>query len=177
MATTPTWDLPLPDDGQTPWGDDYRAAMLEIDQRLGGLRGSLFVEDNTAATQIDTADTPAVANLGPNVQEGPPCAFCDVNGTGRLTYQGPLTRVPTVTAQFTVECLANRTVKVALRKNGDPVPGGATRLRLGPNVTFSSGGIACNVEVETGDFLELFVANETSTDNITVRDLTLAARG
>ena len=177
MATTPTWNLPLPEDGQTPWGDDYRAAMTTIDERLVGVRGSLFVEDNTAATQIDTADTAVVANLGPNVEEGPPCAFCEVNGTGRLTYQGPLNRVPTVTVQFTVQSSANQTVKVSLRKNGDPVPGGATRVRLGANVTFQSAGIACNVEVATGDFLELFVTNETSADNITVRDVTLAARG
>lgn len=30
MSSTPTWELPLPADGQQPWGDDYRAAMMTI---------------------------------------------------------------------------------------------------------------------------------------------------
>lgn len=177
MATTATWDLPLPEDGQTPWGDDYRSAMVTIDERLGGLRGSLFVEDNDVATSISTVGVPVVANLGPGVQEGPPCRFCEVNGSGRLTYQGPLARVPTVQAAFTVVAGANRTVKVSVRKNGQPVDGAATRLRFGPNVSVQAGALVANVEMVSGDFLELFIANETSTASVTVSDLTLAARG
>lgn len=51
MATTPTWDLPLPEDGQTPWGDDYRAAMLTIDDEL-----SVWVANLTDSTDLTVSD-------------------------------------------------------------------------------------------------------------------------
>ena len=177
MATTPTWDLPLPEDGQKPWGDDYRAAMLEIDERLGGLRGSLFVEDNATATVISTVNVPVPAALG-NVQSGPFCRFCDINGAGVITYVGPLDRVPTVQAAFTLQSAGgNKTARVEVRLNGQPIAGSAKRVRFGPNVTVQSGALVANVEIATGDELSVWVTNLTDSTNLTVLDLTLAARG
>ena len=177
MTTTPTWDLPLPADGQSPWGADYRAAMTIIDERLGGLRGSLFVEDNATPTVITTQGVAVPAALG-SVQSGPPCKFCGVNGTGVLTYLGPLTRVPTVQASFTLQSEGgNKTFRVEVRKNGLPVPGSGKRVRFGPNVTIQNGALVANVEVSKDDQLQLWVSNLTDTTDLTVLDLTLAARG
>ena len=176
MATTPTWDLPLPEDGQKPWGDDYRAAMLEIDERLVGMRGSLFVEDNQTPTVISTLGVAVPAALG-NVQSGPPCRFCDVNSGGVLTYVGPLDRIPTVIATYTLQANANTTFALEIRKNGQVVPGSRKRLRFGPNVTIATGGLVANVEISTDDELQVWVSNLTNTTDCTVLDLTLAARG
>jgi len=177
MAGTPTWDIPLPADGQSPWGADYRQAMTIIDERLGGLRGSLFTEDNQTPTVIETIGVAVPAALG-DVQSGPFCRFCAVNGTGVITYQGPLDRVPTVQAAFSLQSAGgNKTFRVEVRKNGVAVPGSAKRVRFGPNVTIQSGALVANVEVSTGDQLQVWVANLTDTTGCTVLDLTLAARG
>jgi hypothetical protein len=177
MANTPTWDIPLPADGQSPWGADYRQAMTIIDERLGGLRGSLFVDNNQTPTVITTQNVPVPAVLG-NVESGPPCKFCAVNGAGVITYLGPLDRVPTVQAAFTLQSAGgNKTFRVEIRKNGLPVAGSAKRVRFGPNVTVQNGALVANVEISTGDQLQLWVSNLTDTTDLTVLDLTLAARG
>jgi len=177
MATTPTWDIPLPADGQSPWGADYRQAMTIIDERLVGLRGSLFVDNNQTPTVITTQNVAVPAALG-NVQSGPPCKFCGVNGAGVLTYLGPLDRVPTVQAAFTLQSAGgNKTFRVEIRKNGLPVAGSAKRVRFGPNVTVQNGALVANVEMSEGDQLQLWVSNLTDTTDLTVLDLTLAARG
>ena len=177
MGSTPTWDIPLPSDGQSPWGADYRAAMTIIDERLTGLRGSLFVEDNQTPTVISTQGVAVPAALG-NVQSGPPCRFCDVNSGGVLTYVGPLDRIPTVQAAFTLQSAGgNKTAKIEVRLNGQAIAGSAKRVRFGPNVTIQSGSLVSNVEMSTGDELQVWVTNLTDATNLTVLDLTLAARG
>lgn len=118
MATTPTWDLPLPEDGAKPWGDDYRAAMVTIDERLGGLRGSLFVEDNATITPISAVNTATPVLFGAGeVNDGPFCRFCETGELGTITYVGPLDRVPTVQLAFTLQAAANKTFAVSVRKN------------------------------------------------------------
>ena len=176
MAGTPTWDLPLPSDGQSPWGAAYREAMTIIDSRLVGVRGSLFVEDNQTPTVISTQGVAVPAALG-NVQSGPPCRFCHINGGGVLTYVGPLDRIPTVIATYTLQADANTTFALEIRKNGQVVPGSRKRLRFGPNVTIATGGLVANVEMSTDDELQVWVSNLTNTTDCTVLDLTLAARG
>lgn len=176
MATTPTWDIPLPADGQSPWGADYRAAMTEIDRRLTGMRGSLFVEDNATPTVITTAGVAVPAVLG-NVQSGPPCRFCAVNGAGVITYVGPLDRVPTVQASITLQSTGgNKTARVEIRKNGTAIAGSAKRVRFGPNVTVASVAVFANVNISTDDQLQVWIANLTDDTNLTVLDLTLAVR-
>ena len=176
MATTPTWDLPLPEDGQTPWGDDYRTAMTTIDERLNSIRGSLYAEDNQTPTVINTQGVAVPAVLD-GVESGPPCRFCSVSSTGILTYEGPLDRVPTAIATYTLSADANTTFSMEIRKNGVAVPGSRKRLRFGPNVTIATGGLVANVEMGAGDQLQVWVSNLTNTTNCTVLDLTLAARG
>ena len=179
MATTPTWDLPLPADGQTPWGDDYRSAMLTIDERLGGLRGSLYVEDNAAETVISAVNTPTPVLFAPSkVQSGPFCRFCEIDtDAGTITYIGPLTRVPTVQLAFTLQSGGNNlTYTVSVRRNGQPIPGARTRVRFG-NITPLSGAIVANTELATGDVLQVWVANLTDDRNATMLDMTFAARG
>lgn len=178
MATTPTWDLALPEDGQKPWGDDYRTAMMTIDERLGGLRGSLYVEDNTTPTPITAQNTavPVVFGAG-KVESGPFCRFCEINGTGRIKYVGPLDRVPTVQVSFTLATPGNNvTYSVSVRKNGQPVPGARTRVRFG-TISPLSGSIVANVEVSTGDELQVWVTNLTDDRDPTMLDMTFAARG
>jgi hypothetical protein len=177
VGTTPTWDIPLPADGQSPWGDDYREAMELIDERLFAVRGSLFVEGNTDATPTEAAGAGVMVKaVLTGAAAGPACRFCEIDGN-RLTYLGPLDRVFTLMAGFSIEGPANRFMRVAVFKNGSPVPGAATRIRNSSGVSVASGALVANVEMSEGDFLELFVANLTGPQDLVVQDVTLVTRG
>jgi hypothetical protein len=173
MPGTPMFDLPLPDDGQTPWGDDYRSAMVEIDSRLLSVRGSLYVEDNTDETPSPGAGVKAVLT---GSEAGPPCRFCEVDGN-RITYVGPLPKVPTIVATANVQGPAQSTLQLQVRRNGELVPGASKKVRLGTGVTLGSVAVAANVPLAEGDFVELWVANLTGPQAVTVTDATLVLRG
>lgn len=175
---TPTWGLPLPPLGQTPWRDEWVQAMTTIDERLGGVRGSVYAEGNTAATTFSAVNTPAPVVYDSSLIAGPPCAFCEVDTTtGELTYIGPLDRVPTVLATVDISGSANKTYVVRVRKNGDVIPGVLTRIRLGPNVTKGTGAIVGLVPMSTGDTLRLFATNETDGTSVVIEDSALTVRG
>jgi len=177
MSGTPTWNLPLPIDGQTPWGSDYRSAMTTIDERLFAVRGSLFVEDNTDPTPTAVAgEGVMVKAVLTGATAGPACQFCEIDGN-RLTYLGPLDRVFTVIAGFSIEGPANRFMRVAVFKNGAAVQGAATRIRNSSGVSVASGALVANVEMSSGDFLELFISNLTGPQDLVVQDVTLVTRG
>ena len=174
MSGTPTFNLPLPSDGSTPWGDAYRSTMMTVDARLFAVRGSFYAEDETAPTVIATAGVAVKANVA--TTPGPPCASCTYPVTNQLLYVGPLTRVITVWSSVFLTSSNNQTVGVEVRKNGQPVPGLSTLIRTG-TVGSGGGSIVGSVEVETNDFLELWLTNRTSDANVTVVDVTLATRG
>ena len=174
MTSTPQWELPLPADGQKPWGDDYRAAMTTIDARLLSVRGSLYVEDNvTATTSPGTAGKKAVLT---GVAAGPACRFCDVDGN-RITYTGPLTKVPTVIATANLQSGAQTTLQLQVRRNGQLVPGASKKCRLPQGATTGFVTVTANVELEQGDYIELWVANLTGAQDVTVTDATMVTRG
>lgn len=176
MDGTPTWGLPLPELGATPWRDAWVDAMTTIDERLAGMRGSLYVEGNATATVLSEENpAPAVFEA---VVAGPPCQFCEVDTTdGTITYLGPLDRVPTVYAAVDIAGSANRTYVVRVRLNDEPVTGLLTRIRLGPNVTKGTGAIVGFVPMTAGDTLRLWVEDETASGPVTVEDAALAVRG
>jgi sulfur carrier protein ThiS len=174
MSGTPTWNLPLPVDGQTPWGDDYRSAMTTIDARLGGMRGSIYAVDESTATVITTQNVGVKATV--NTLEGPPCQFCTYPVANRITYIGPLTRVVTVWVAVALTSSNQQTIELAVRKNGQVIPWLTTIVRTG-TIGFGNAGIVGHVEIATNDFLELWVTNRTSSANVTIVDLTMAGRG
>ena len=174
MSGTPTWNLPLPIDGQTPWGSDYRSAMTTIDARLFGMRGSLFAVDELTPTVITTQNVAVKATV--DTTEGPPCQFCEYPVPNRILYVGPLTRVVTVWASFALTSTNNQTIEVAVRKSGQVVPWLTTLVRTG-TIGFGNATIVGHVEIATNEFLELWVTNRTSSADLTVLDLTMATRG
>lgn len=177
--STPTWDLPLPPLGQTPWRDEWVQAMTTIDARLVGMRGSVYAEGNGSSTTFEGVNTPTPVVFDPaSVIAGPPCQFCDIDSdTAEITYVGPLDRVPTVLATVDISGSANKTFVVRARRNGEEIPGVITRIRLGPNVTKGNGTIVGLVPMATGDTIRLWVTNESDSSAVTVEDAAVTLRG
>lgn len=173
---TPMYELALPVDGQRPWGELMREALTIIDSRLVAVSGSIFVDNNATVTEgSGAAPTKAMFDEGA-VQPGPPCQFCATDGN-RVIYQGPITKRITVIATGNIVGPAASTARFEVRVNGEPADGLSKRLRLNPDQTVGFVAVAGNVDLETDDFLEIWVENLTSAEDIRVLDLTLATRG
>jgi hypothetical protein len=175
MATTPIWNLPLPTDGQTPWGGDYRTALGIIDANGFQSRGSMFLEDGNVPTTVVEAGTFVKASAA--TVEGPPC-FCFDHEPNRLTYVYSVPRVLTVWATARLgHPSANAVMRAEVRKNGEPIVGARATTQRGTVNTSGSVAIVANVAAVADDYFELWVTDAAGTQPITVIDFALAIRG
>jgi hypothetical protein len=178
VAETPTHGLPLPADGQTPWGSDYRAAMGIIDGELSYVRATAWVVGNTDATAISEQGVFVQADLG-DLALVSPCG-CLQLGADSLVYNpgDGRNRVLTVIASLTVDPVGNnQTIRCMIARNGTPEPSTTVTVRATSAGDFGSGTAAGLIEVEPGDVLTVAVANLTSTNNVVIADAGISLRG
>lgn len=181
MRFTPNFNIPLTAVAMSPArlvrGSVFNTAMNTIDESLQtvvdlpAIRGSFFVEDNNDPTTDPGAGKKAVLT---GAQAGPPCRLCEINGN-RLTYIGE-PDVATVIVTANVTTAANTTVQLQVRRNEQLVPGASKKIRLNVGQPLGAGALAANIELQTGDFLELWVANLTGPQDVTVTDANFATR-
>ena len=134
--------------------------------------GSCYIS-TPAETTIAGADTPIKA-------AGTTTALQSNNfthsGSNRLTYTG------TTTLYFNVQALISATkaagsasdVRFAIAKNGSVVTG----MSVSRNVSSTAeGAMACGgiIQMETDDYVEIWVENLDNADNMTVQEGTLTA--
>lgn len=125
---------------------------------------------NTTATAITTQGV-AVKAVGSTTSSAITAKF--TNTDNRATYEGALTRFFKVTATLSVESGNNNQVGVYIAKNGTPINESEVYG------TTSGSGRAENIVVHTlveltaNDYIEIWVENDSSTQNVTVTDLNL----
>jgi len=124
------------------------------------------LQANATATVIGATATPVL--IAGTWAFGVNTGFTQTSG-GRLTYNGTTTAVMTIHASITLDPVsaASQDLSVYVAKNGVVIT--ATRISA-----FISAGLTQNLSLSTNqsfatnDYVELFVRNATSTDNITV---------
>jgi hypothetical protein len=144
--------------------DDYVTITSIADQ----IYGQVTMQGNATATTIATAGT-AVKVAGTWVVQAE--SNFTGNTTGRLTYSGSTTEVVSASVSITFSHAAGGTddLAVYIAKNGSVI----TASKLTRAVTGSAKGNVgtfFNVSMDTSDYLEVFVANDSATNNITVVD-------
>ena len=144
--------------------DDYVTITSIADQ----IYGQVTMQGNSTATTIATAGTP-VKVAGTWVVQTE--SNFTGNTTGRLTYNGSTTEVVSASVSITFSHAAGGTddLAVYIAKNGSVI----TASKLTRAVTGSARGNVgtfFNVSMDTSDYLEVFVANDSDTNNITVVD-------
>ena len=125
-----------------------------------------YLQGNSTDTVIASTATPVL--IAGTWAFGVNTGFTQTSG-GRLTYNGTTTAVMTIHASITLDPVsaANQDLSVYVAKNGAIIA--ATRISA-----FISAGLTQNLSLSTNqsfaanDYVELFVRNATSTDNITV---------
>ena len=130
--------------------------------------GILSLENNSTATTISIAGT-GVLVAGSWKAEG---AFkFDATAAGRFTYQPASDLSVTLTAEMDIESAAasDQIVSAWFYENGYAIAGSKR------SVTIENGGIGklrmeWAMTLSEDDYIELYIANESGTDNLTVTD-------
>lgn len=88
---------------------------------------------------------------------------------GRLRYDGPVDAIAHVSAALGVSAvIAAQLVAVGVAKNGVVIDDSVQRLLLAGAGALSHVSLLVDVDLEATDYLEVFVANETSDADITI---------
>ena len=126
------------------------------------------VQGNTGATTISTAGTPvkAAATFVVGVQSG----FTG-DTTGKIVYNGTSERVAAihVSATFSPVASNNQEIFIQIAKNGT-VEAGSKITRKVDAAESANASTFFNVSLFQNDFIELYIGNDTSTDNVVLID-------
>ena len=126
------------------------------------------VQGNTGATTISTAGTPvkAAATFVVGVQSG----FTG-DTTGKIVYNGTSERVAAihVSATFSPVASNNQEIFIQIAKNGT-VEAGSKITRKVDAAESANASTFFNVSLSQNDFIELYIGNDTSTDNVVLID-------
>lgn len=127
-----------------------------------------YMNANTTATTISTAGV-AVKAAGVTTSSGLTTKF--TNTDNRATYTGAITRTFRVIATFSLTSGNNQKIGNYIAKNGVVINESETYVTTTGSGDFINGTVQALVSLTTNDYLEFYVENDTSTQNITVTDL------
>lgn len=141
---------------------------IQITSIANDIYAQVSMHDNTTLTTINTINVPVKA-AGTFVTNGTSNFTSDT--TGRLTYTGATTETIFVSASVSINVVGvNQKIAIYIAKNGIALS--AAKI----NRVFDSGnignvGVFYNISMATSDYLEVFVANATGTNDLTVTDV------
>jgi hypothetical protein len=130
-----------------------------------------YMTANATATTIAVTSTP-VKVAGTTVNDAITEKFTN-STTNRATYTGAITRDFTVQCVVSLESGNNKDIEVYVYKNGSASPGSSSHITTsgtgkGENVVVQS-----IVELATNDYVEIWVANDDDTTDVTVTALNM----
>jgi hypothetical protein len=141
---------------------------VTVDSISASTYGQLSLQDNATATTIAVIDTPVL--VAGTWVVGIASQFTGTTA-GRLTYTG--TPTTTVMAHVSITLApsagSNQVLSVYLAKDGTPVANAKVTRSVDSTQTANL-SMNFNIEVSTNDYLEIFVSNATTTNNIVVED-------
>lgn len=126
---------------------------------------------NSTVTTISTSSTP-VKIAGATTNSNLTQKF--THTSNRLTYTGALSRLCKITAIVTLSSGNNRQIGVYIAKNGTVIDESETYLTTNSGGRLENGTCQTVSQVTTDDYFEVWVENNTDTNNVTVEDLSLS---
>jgi len=131
-------------------------------------RAEYYMTGNSTATNITVADT--FQKLAGTTVAGSSVSKFTVSTSNRATYDGALTELFLVCCSVSFDTVNNKTYFIKLAKNG--VIQSAQSIVRGRNTTNLECSLFELVELSTGDYIEIWVASDT-TGNTLATDLNL----
>ena len=140
---------------------------IQITSIADEINAQVSMHDNTTATVIGVIDTPV--KVAGTFSVGTVSTFTADN-TGKLTYTGATTTTVQFAASVTLDVVGtNQDLTIQLHKNGIAIPA----AKISRTVTSGSAGnvgLFYNIPMTASDYVEIYVANSSSTNDITVTD-------
>lgn len=144
---------------------------------LGGVdsgRAQLYVS-SSAETTIGTAGTFVKAAGTTTLTTAPAAKGWSMPTNNRLRYDGVADRLAVVHCPLSLQAAGTAVdLSIRLAKNGTTIADTEITLRVASASQDGAVSTVGLVEVSNGDYIELWVANETDTTNLTVTKMTLA---
>jgi len=135
-------------------------------------RGFLHMLDNTTATAI-TGTASYFKAAGTTTASSANSKFTSPS-SNRLTYTGAFTQSFFVTVNCNVRTsVSTQTINIVIAKNGTNISESEMTILCAAGSTPSFGGTQCVVELTANDYIELFVRNTSSVNNVIVSDLNM----
>lgn len=156
-----------------PYSDNRAAWGAGVGVPASASVGNAYMEANATATTITTAGT-FVKVAGVTIAGAITQRFSHADN--RLTYTGASTRSFAVEAIVSLTSGANNSISVAVFKNGAVVAGGVSKTTASGSGRSENISTQAVVSLATNDYIEIWVANGTPSQNITVSDLTMLIR-
>jgi hypothetical protein len=152
-------------------GDGISVTAVSNSIEIASIADQIFAQttmhENSTATTIAVVDT-AVKVAGTFVA-GDVSSFTADN-TGKLTYTGGTTSTVQLVASVSLDVVGtNQELTVYFAKNGTVLPN-AKISRVVTSGSIGNVGLFFNVSMTAQDYVEIYVSNGTSTNNITVTD-------
>ena len=131
-----------------------------------------FVSNVPAATTIAVAGT-YVKAAGTTTFDASPDDFDDDSSTdNRVKYTGTPTRHAIIDLSASFTCASsNQVIGFKIAKNGTVIDGSVERQKIATGADIASVAISAHVDLDTGDYIELWVTNETTTGAVTVEEM------
>ena len=147
---------------------DGNAVISNLAESTEGLLSKI---SNSTETQIAIVSTPVRVNVGSVVTELATNFTSD--GQGRLTYNDVNTTKVDISAALSLRAASSgaKNFIVYIAINGSVVP--ASRQRIATDLVLVSANVIWRAELSLNDYVEIFVSNETDTDNCLVSDYQL----
>ena len=151
--------------------------VRDIVETLRPDRGTVYVS-TPIETVIATVSVPVKA-LGTTTLESTPAAKnFDMPVSNRLRYIGTAARAVNVQIAASMTTAAsNKEVALHVAKNGAVIVSSFMERKTGTSSDKGSAPTFANVDMSNGDYVELFVSNETDNTNLTIERMTMIANG
>jgi hypothetical protein len=135
-------------------------------------RGFLHMLDNTTATAI-TGTASYFKAAGTTTASSANSKFTSPS-SNRLTYIGAFTQSFFVTVNCNVRTsVSTQTINIVIVKNGTNISESEMTILCAAGSTPSFGGTQAVIELTANDYIELFVRNTSSVNNVIVSDLNM----
>ena len=165
-------------------GDISAEDMRDAVESLRGSFGKMAVQaaDSAAITISDTTSyfeaTAPTWTLSGVATSSPNAANFDMATNGRLRYTGLVPIVANVTMSVAVTSgTSNQVIYYRLGKNGSTSANSEMHRKIGTGADVGALAIGGIFELDTNDYLSLFVRNTTGANNITIEVAQLQAVG
>ena len=160
--------------------EDLRDAVESLRPRFGKM--AVQAAGSAAITISDTtsyfeATAPTWTLSGP-ATSSPAAKDFDMNENGRLRYTGTVPIVANVTMSVAVtSASSNQVIYYRLGKNGSTSANSEMHRKIGTGADVGALAIGGIFELDTNDYLSLFLRNTTGANNVTIEVAQLQAVG